>query len=147
MLSKRSSLRKLKTVYKKSINYNCARNSLRTKSIHFVPNIKFLLYIIAHDAKSMDIAERWCRCMPFAKVLMIPTTVFFESIVYRDTLWSIRSEWKNLDFVGITTYKSLKFIAIEKLKAYLELGFYKPYDVMPLYGTGELLVRNSMYMK
>jgi len=85
--------------------------------------------------------------MPFAKVLMIPTTVFFESIVYRDTLWSIRSEWKNLDFVGITTYKSLKFIAIEKLKAYLELGFYKPYDVMPLYGTGELLVRNSMYMK
>jgi len=92
----------------------------------------------------MNIAEKWCRCMPFAKVLLIPTTIFFESIVYRDILWKERMKWKNLDFVGITTYKSLKFIAIEKLKAYLELGFYKPYDVVPLYGTGELLMDQAI---
>jgi hypothetical protein len=78
--------------------------------------------------------------MPFAKIIRIPTTVFFESIVYHRLLYSLRDEWKHLDLVGLATYKSIKFSPLEKLKAYIELAYYKPYDVVPLYTTGEQLV-------
>ena len=78
--------------------------------------------------------------MPFAKIIHIPTTVFFESIVYQRMLYSLRDEWKHADLIGLATYKSLKFSPLEKLKASIELAYYKPYDVVPLYSTGEKLV-------
>ena len=126
----------------RAIDYYCAKNILLVSKneSNISPDIKFRLYIIAHNSFSQEIAEKWSSCMPFAKIIRIPTTVFFESIVYQRLLYSLRDEWKHLDLVGLATYKSIKFSPLEKLKAYIELAYYKPYDVVPLYTTGEQLV-------
>ena len=130
-------------IYKRSIEYHCAK-AISKESTAFVSNIQFRLFILAHDERSRRIAENWMKCMPFARVIMIPTTFFFESIVYRNILHDIREEWENLDLVGLATYNSLQFSSIEKLKAYVELAYYKPYDVIPLYDAGEQLVRITL---
>jgi hypothetical protein len=133
--------RRKKLLYLKSIDYECANSSAETSVERvFLHYLKFKLYILAHDDFSYEIASKWSRCMPFAEILRIPTTMFFESIIYKELLPSRRSDWADLDFVGVATYKSLKFVSLEKLKAYLELGFHLHYDIVPLYATGEPLV-------
>ena len=146
-LQKRSKSKlKKENIYRRAIDYSCAtaNNRLPSPNDNFLsPTIRFRLYIIAHDSFSQGIAEKWSKCVPFAKIITIPTTVFFESIVYQNLLHSLRDEWKHLDLIGVATYKSLKFSPLEKLKAYIELAYYKPYDVVPLYSAGEQLVRIS----
>jgi hypothetical protein len=141
MQKRSTSKSKRKKMNNRAIDYYCAKNLFLSQNDNFIsPNIKFRLFIIAHNSFSQDIAEKWSKCMPFAKIIRIPTTVFFESIVYQRLLYSLRDEWKHLDLVGLATYKSLKFSPLEKLKAYAELAYYKPYDVVPLYSAGEQLV-------
>jgi hypothetical protein len=139
--------RKDKAKYIKSIEYHCAKkinSDFISENNYFISPIKFRLYIIAHDKFSSEIANKWSECMPFASVLIIPKSHFFESIIYKEILPNLANEWENLDFVGIATYKSLKFVPLEKLKASLELAFYKPYDVVPLFSAGEFLVEQGV---
>ncbi len=82
--------------------------------------------------------------MSWTRIVEVSSTVFFESIAYTTIFPALEYEWQHLDFVGISTYKSLKFLPIEKLKAYLELANCKPYDVVPLYSSGEYLLRQAV---
>ena len=138
-----SQSKRKKMNYNRAIDYYCAtaKNRLLSHNDNYIsPHIKFRLYIIVHNSFSQEIAEKWSNCMPFVTIIRIPTTFFFESIVYQRSLYTLRDEWKHLDLVGLATYKSLKFSPLEKLKAYIELAYYKPYDVVPLYSAGEQLV-------
>lgn len=129
--------------YKKSVDFKCADLGMAAPS-ELVPNIKFLLYIISHDDASYQVALKWSRCKPWTRVVRISSTVYFESIIYKEYLPAHAAEWEALDFVGIATYRSLKFASLEKIKSYLELAYYKPYDVMPLYASGEYLVDQAV---
>jgi len=133
--------------YVRSLNHSCVtptKTQNFTNNIDFVPNIKFLLYIICHDEKSQEIARKWSKCMPWSRVVVVPSTVYFESAAYATVFPSLSHEWRGLDYVGVATYKSLKFLSLEKLKMSLELAMYRPYDVVPLYGTGEFLLAQAM---
>ena len=111
--------KKTRKPYIKSIKYQFAKHkSNRTpEQLHLVPNINFKLYIISHDAHSMEIAKNWSYCMPFVDHILIDSSPFFESWVYATILSqpSIQSTWENLDFIGLATYKSLKFVTLEKM--------------------------------
>ncbi len=139
--------------YIRSVNYQCAKSLLKVpyyrdpQIAEFIPRIKFKLYIIVHDEKSQGIAESWSQCAPWVEILRIDSTVFFESIAYKNNFPFIATReksWQNLDYVGIATYKTLKVTSMEKLKAYLELASAKSYDVVPLMGTGEHLDQQAV---
>jgi len=134
---------KLATNTTKSVSYRCGSMNI-VPPVDFVQGIKFRLYVISHDEKSHKVATEWVRCKPWASVVKIPTTVFFESIVYKEVLPPLVKDWEELDFVGIATYRSLKFAPLEKMKASLELAHFKPYDVMPLYTTGEYMMEQAV---
>jgi hypothetical protein len=145
-LRKRFTVRKKSVPYVKSVAFKCSH--LRKGGSHFnlVPHIRFRLYIIAHNDFSVDIAQQWSRCMPFVEILRIENTPFFESYAYATILSDKerQKEWSELDFVGLATYKSLKFLSIEKLEAYLQLAYYSPFDFIPLYNTGENLLQQAV---
>lgn len=134
---------KIVTNTTKSVTYRCGSMKL-TPPVDLISGIKFKLYVISHDEKSHTVASEWTRCKPWATVVRIPTTKFFESIVYKEVLPALVSDWEGLDFVGIATYRSLKFSPLEKIKTSLELGHFKPYDVMPLYTTGENMMDQAV---
>ena len=113
--------RKQKRPYIKSVSYECAKTSNETvdKHLDLVPGIQYKLYIISHNSHSLDIAKNWSNCMPFVEHILIESSPFFESWAYATILNQpqIQKSWDNLDFIGIATYKSLKFVSIEKMKA------------------------------
>jgi hypothetical protein len=127
--------------YIMSVDYECAAS---VSKMDLIPNIKFIMYIISHDSKSFDVASQWSKCKPWARVVQIPTSPFFESIVYKESILTLKHEWESMDFVGIATYRSLKFSPLEKLKLYLELAYHKPYDAVPLYTTGENMMQQAV---
>ena len=114
--------RRPKQPYIKSVAFDCAALHEDSLNHHreYINGIKFLFYIIAHNKKSYDVAKQWTLCMPFVKILMVPNTPFFESYVYKMYLnkkeIQIKDEWEKMDFIGVATYKSLKFLTTEKLK-------------------------------
>ena len=110
----------------------------------FVPGIKFRIYIITHDSFSSSVAQKWIACKPWAREIRISTTKFFESYAYTEELVDLISEMRAVEFVGLATYRSLKFVSLEKMKCYLELAQFKPYDVVPMYTTGERLVPQAV---
>jgi hypothetical protein len=124
--------------YIKSVNYTC-----NTTNLNFIEGIKFKLYIISHDDISFEIAKKWSRCMPWTEIVRITNTNFFESIIYKEYFPKNEKKWENFDFIGLCTYKSIKYISLKKLKASLELAFYRPYDVVPLMLSGEQLMNQA----
>ena len=129
--------------YVRSVTYKCADLGGDPPK-ELVPGIKFILYIISHDDASHETALKWSTCKPWAKVVRIPTTVYFESIVYKEILPGLESEWSEMDFVGISTYRSLKFSPMDKIKTLLTVGHHVPYDVVPLFSTGEYLIDQAV---
>lgn len=130
--------KKVTAPYIRSVVHKCDELGA-TPPENLVHGVRFLLYVISHDDKSFEIASRYCRCKPWTRILQIPSTPFFESIIYDELLQQRRAEWEGMDFVGVSTYRSLKFAPLDKLKALLELAQHKPYDVAPLFTTGEYL--------
>lgn len=132
--------RKAPEPYIRSIDFVCSSDT----HDDFVDGVKFLFYIICHDQKSLEIATKWSKCMPWARTVFVQPSIFFESDAYSSVFPGLQEEWSNTDLVGVATYKSLKFVNIEKLKAYVELAYYRPYDVVPLYTSGEYLVPQAV---
>lgn len=129
--------------YEKHVTHMCADMAMSPPK-ELVPGVKFVLYIISHDDKSFEIATQYSKCKPWARVVRIPTSVFMESAIYGETLMSRKEEWQGVDFVGISTYRSLKFAPLDKLKLLLEVATLHPYDVAPLYSTGEYLMNQAI---
>ena len=114
------------------------------KEYPFHQQIVFHLYIIVHDEKTEETVKRWSKCCGWVTVLRIPSTKYFESIVYFTGLPQHRKQWKDFDYVGVCTYRVLEAITIEKLKILLELTHYADYDVVPLINGGERLLSQGI---
>jgi hypothetical protein len=137
--------------YVKSVDFVCSKLNLNSNNQimdakYFIPNVKFILYVISHDDKSFQLASDWSKCMPWAKVINITSTIFFESIIYQQNLPMLEEEWIQYDFIGIATYKSVQHFTIEKLKMSLELlsSSANIYDVIPLMLSGEYLLEQGI---
>ena len=68
------------------------------------PRVK--LYVICHDNISFHQALNFTKTRPWTEPVLIKSTVFFESIAFRDVLPFRYREWKNLDYAGIISYKA-----------------------------------------
>ena len=126
--------------YNRSVNFVCSGDNQE----ELVDGIRFVFYIICHDEKSLEIAKKWSKCMPWSHTVLVPPSVFFESAAYSTVFPTLEANWKSADVIGVATYKSLKFLSLEKLSAYVELAFYRPYDIVPLYTSGEYLVPQAV---
>lgn len=82
--------------------------------------------------------------MPWVNVVRVSPTVYFESQVYREVFPALHHEYQKFDVIGVATYKSVKFVSIEKLTAYVELAHRAQYDVVPLYTSGEYLLQQAV---
>ena len=109
------------------------------------PHIKFILYVVYHDDGSEAIARKWCECRPWAVPVKIPTTPFFESIIYRDLFPFLVHEWENLDFMAMATYRSIHIMGgVEGLRQHLLFAYSGKFDVVPLIYTRELLIPQAI---
>lgn len=120
---------------------NCNENA---KYQHVAPrNVKFLLYVIYHDATSERAARIWCECRPWARPIFITSTKFFESIVYKENLPSLAKEWESFDYVGLATYRSVKELPMDKLVSHLRLAICC-YEVVPLLNGHRRLLEQAI---
>jgi hypothetical protein len=72
--------------------------------------------------------------------------MFFEYISYRNFYPFHTAEWENLDYVGLTTYKTLNdatFCAIE-IKRLLNIAKLHNYDIIPLIRSSKKLLIASI---
>lgn len=71
--------------------------------------VKYLIYVVYHDALSKAIAEEFSKNHEWSKPLGIRSTVFFEAISFRDGISFNYEQWKDMDYVGLISYKGNYF--------------------------------------
>lgn len=121
---------------------NCLRNIADEV---LIPDIKFLLYVICHDDESERVSQIWAECRPWAVVIKIPTTPFFESIAYRTSLPFLVHEWEKLDYVAMATYRSVHIMGgVDGLRQHLLFAQAGKFDVVPLVYTREQLMAQAI---
>ena len=100
-------------------------------------------YLIAHEAVEGAAADEVYRLRnPWAQLLRIHSTKFFESIVFSDHLPARVTDWEHADFVLISTYKSanLSHFNVFELRRLVDVAVMYKYDVIPLFrGYRQLL--------
>ena len=118
----------------KLITFNNTMTALERNSNHI------LFYIIYHDDVSKKKATEYHLKNPSWTIpVEIRSTVFFESIMYRDILPFRYQEWEDKDYVGIMTYKIASVTNLStilrgtliNLESDVFMQQYK-YDVIPL---------------
>lgn len=70
---------------------------------------KAKMYIVSHSNSSEQVAQQYASCRSnWVQIARIHSTVFFETILYRDVLLAQRQEWKQYDYV--VTGRGIYFI-------------------------------------
>lgn len=83
-----------------------------------------LLYIVYHDDKSKEIAWFYHYLFPyFTLPVRVRSTVFFESIMYRDELPLRYEEWREKQYVGMLSYKVMAAIHTNLFQFFEDLQF------------------------
>ena len=105
---------------RKSDTIQCIINS---KHDILLPGRRFLLIVLSHDEKSERKAKRWCMCRPWTRMLRVTSSVFFESMVYKDitSILDAESRVQPLDYVALASYRSVQMLPVEKLQTLLHL--------------------------
>ena len=123
----------------------CAENAI---SHALVPDFRFWLFLISHDTKSEAFTQQWCRCKKWCRPIRIKTTVFFESIIYSyfHHYFQMTTEWNDLQYIGIATYKSIRKGSRAKLNRGAEVAVKFPmdFDVIPLINSGKNLMAQAI---
>lgn len=132
------------------------------------PGSTALLYIIAHDASSMQTALALTRCLrlvsnaapspaapnantsalsrDWVRVQLIPSTVFFESVAYSLLLES-RGSWAHFDYVVTATYKTMsqKGQTVAEMTRLLRVARDGQWDAVPFLRSGSGMMSNCLY--
>lgn len=110
------------------------------------PELRFYLYLVSHDSKTEAFTNEWCRCKQWCRPIRIKTTVFFESIIYSYFYhyFLMTVEWKDLQYIGIATYKSIRKGPRSKLKRAADLALSMQFDVIPLMNSGKLFMAQAI---
>lgn len=71
-----------------------------------VANVR--IYILCFDDTSENKAHQMATTYDWARVMRIPSTKYFENVVFFETLHNVHDDWKDMDFVGTLSYSCEK---------------------------------------
>lgn len=86
-----------------------------------IPGMRSIMYIITHNNESDRIAQTYIDCYNASDWMFIarsPTTVYFESSMYKDVFPFLKSQWQDFDYVITATYKTLTRQLMPKILPY-----------------------------
>jgi hypothetical protein len=91
--------------------------------------MRFLVYVLYHDEMSREYV---LKNYPFSwvKPVFIPTTNYFESIFLVEMLQELYEDWKDLDYVGLMTWKANKKVSVNEQNMLLRM--IQGADMIPL---------------
>lgn len=93
-----------------------------------------LIYILAYDNETVINAYKLFGHHKWAKIIVLPPTILFESYMYDKWLIENYDEWKDYDYVGTLSWRVYDKIIlpdIDKLAFFLK--DYNDYDIVPFY--------------
>ena len=116
------------------------------------------MYLVAHDDKTLGIAKEISTCHlraspPWLHIKLIPSTPFFESILYTEVLQAEASAWRGLDFVITGTYKTVSgrvprwehVQTFDEITRLLRVAKQGNWDVVPFLRSGSGMMSNCLY--
>lgn len=97
---------------------------------------KLLIYVICYDDASEIIANTNFKHFEWARIYRIPEEVqnhLFEGVMYQSELMKLYDEWKDKDYVGTISYKTLQKISLYSLKQGVGEVMTGSYDFIPFF--------------
>lgn len=94
-----------------------------------------IIYVLCHNLESEEIAITNFGNQKYARIIRIPQTHLFESVMYKTVLNEVYSEWKDSDFVGTISYSYAKKFDFSFLKRVLTFKNIEDYDFISLIPT------------
>lgn len=79
--------------------------------------MKLLIYVLAYNESSFQSACSEYGKRDWAKVILIPSTLLYENVIFSHILLERKSEWVELDYVGFISWR-----ASEKIKIYDDMA-------------------------
>lgn len=118
--------------------------------------MRSIMYIFTHNNESDNIAQAYIDCYNARHWMFVarsPTTVYFESLIYKTVLPSLKKQWQNYDFVITATYKTLTrnlmpkilpFQSFQNVVDMLRVAHHMKYDVTPFLRQNESMLNISI---
>lgn len=122
---------------------------------------KVMLYIISHDNQTEAQVTNYLSKCPIETNLsrkwvnsfQIPSTPFFESIVYQEIFPKRQNEWENKDYVITATYKTLTTSlhynqyqqSLSTVMEMLDVAYEGNYDIVPFLRSGSGMMSFCKY--
>ena len=133
--------------------HKCEINTTLENLVH-TNGTKCILYLVAHDSQSEHLARKFSACKEsWIQPVHINSTVFFESIIYRDIFPLYQKEWELYDYVATATYKTVaKQLHYNKFTQNLDLIYNSlliaksgNYDIVPFLRSGSGTMSFCLY--
>jgi hypothetical protein len=112
------------------------------------------LYLISHDDASFKLGRKFANCKgSWVEPVMIRSTAFFESTIYRDVFPPLFAQWDQLDYVITGTYKTVAkqlhyngfTQSLDQIKQLLQVARDGDYDVLPFLRSGSGTMSFCLY--
>lgn len=111
-------------------------------------DFKSIMYVVVHSNHSHQIAMKFAACRShWMRIAYIRSTVYFESILYKDVLLPNLAELQNYKYVITGTYKSMdsKGQTLDEIYRLLKVMKHGNYDIVPFLRSGAKNMEFSMY--
>jgi len=111
-------------------------------------DFKSIMYVVVHNNHSHQIAMKFASCRSsWMRIAYIRSTVYFESILYKDVLLPNLTELQNYKYVITGTYKSMdsKGQTLDEIYRLLKVMKYGNYDIVPFLRSGAKNMEFSTY--
>lgn len=118
------------------------------------PGTRCILYLVAHDTDSEHLARKFSSCKEsWIQPVRINSSVFFESVLYRDVFPPYQKEWEDLDYVITATYKTVakqlqynKYTqSLDLIQDTLRIAREGDYDIVPFLRSGSGTMSFCLY--
>lgn len=113
-----------------------------------------ILYLVSHDNASEALAMKFALCKEaWVRPVRIASTVFFESVMFRDVFAARTAEWASVDYVITATYKTvakqLHYNGFNQnlamIRTLLETARNGQYDIVPFLRSGSGTMSFCLY--
>lgn len=111
-------------------------------------DFKSIMYVVVHNNHSHQIAMKFAACRSsWMRIAYIRSTVYFESILYKDVLLPNLAELQNYKYVITGTYKSMdsKGQTLDEIYRLLKVIKHGNYDIVPFLRSGAKNMEFSTY--
>lgn len=118
------------------------------------PGTRSILYLVAHDSDSEHLARKFSSCKEsWIQPVRINSSVFFESVIYRDVFPPYQKEWEDLDYVITATYKTVakqlhynKYTqSLDLIQDSLRIAKEGDFDIVPFLRSGSGTMSFCLY--